>query len=134
MVAASPIARLVAWARERRWPHLRFVSTDGNRYSRDYYGETTRVPDAVLVERGFQAGEHRDETMSNVFRLDDAGKVRHFWGSELAWAPMEPGQDHRANDAFDTLWSVLDLTPEGRGTFRPQLAYQEERRSLRGFD
>src|SRR3546814_1273335 len=31
VVAKSPIARLVAWARERGWNHLQFVSTAGNR-------------------------------------------------------------------------------------------------------
>ena len=30
VVAKSPIARLVAWARDRGWSHLRFVSTAGN--------------------------------------------------------------------------------------------------------
>ena len=34
-------------------------------------------------------GENWDETMFNVFRLDD-GAVRHFWGSELTWAPQKP--------------------------------------------
>ena len=33
-----------------------------------------------------------NDTTFNVFRLDN-GVVRHFWGSELSWAPMEKGQD-----------------------------------------
>src|SRR5262245_10404884 len=30
VVAKSPIARLVAWARERGWDHLQLLSTDGD--------------------------------------------------------------------------------------------------------
>ena len=47
IVAKSPIARLVQWARERGWPHLQFLSTAGNRYSADYFGDTSRLPDAI---------------------------------------------------------------------------------------
>jgi predicted dithiol-disulfide oxidoreductase (DUF899 family) len=32
VVAKSPIARLAAWAHERGWEHLSFVSTAGNSY------------------------------------------------------------------------------------------------------
>ena len=63
-----------------------------------------------------------DETMINVPRLENA-TVRHFWGSELTWAPMEPGQHHRSDDAVNALWGLLDMTPDGRGQFMPKLAY-----------
>ena len=60
--------------------------------------------------------------MLNVFHR--RGKViRHFWGSELLYVPAEPGQEYRHNDALDALWNMLDLTPEGRGDFHPQLSY-----------
>jgi predicted dithiol-disulfide oxidoreductase (DUF899 family) len=52
IVAKSPIARLVEWARERGWPHLQFLSTAGNRYPADYYGDTSRVPAAIRAHRG----------------------------------------------------------------------------------
>ena len=61
--------------------------------------------------------------MFNVFRKDSSGTVRHFWGSELVYAPEEPGQNHRAGDLVDPLWGLLDMTPEGRGTFFPDLSY-----------
>ena len=32
--------------------------------------------------------------MLNVFRRD-GDAIRHFWGSELLYAPAEPGQDPR---------------------------------------
>ena len=122
IVAKSPIARLVAWARERGWNHLQFLSTAGNRYDAAYFGDSSQVPKAIRRRRDPKGGPDWDETMFNVFRLDD-GKVRHFWGSELTWAPSEPGQHHRSGDAVNALWGLLDMTPEGRGRFMPKLAY-----------
>lgn len=122
VVAKSLIARLVAWAHERRWDHLQFLSTAGNSYDADYFGDSSKVPAALRKIRGGKAGEVWDDTMFNVFRLDN-GTVRLFWGSELSWAPTEPGQDHRSGDAVSALWGLLDMTPEGRGRFYPKLAY-----------
>jgi len=122
IVAKSPIARLVAWARERGWDHLELLSTAGNRYDADYFGDSSKVPGEILEYRGSKAGEVWDETMFNVFRLDD-GVVRHFWGSELTWARSEPREHHRSGDAVNALWGMLDMTPEGRGEFIPKLAY-----------
>jgi predicted dithiol-disulfide oxidoreductase (DUF899 family) len=122
VVAKSPIARLVAWARARGWAHLDFLSTAGNSYDADYFGDTSKLPAPIRDAWGLKDGEDRDETMFNVFRLDN-GVVRHFWGSELTWAPMEPGQHHRSGDAVNALWGMLDMTPEGRGQFMPKLAY-----------
>jgi predicted dithiol-disulfide oxidoreductase (DUF899 family) len=122
IVAKSPIARLEAWARERGWPHLKFLSTAGNKYSADYFGDTTNISAALRKLRGGKPGQHWDETMFNVFRLDK-GKVRHFWASELVYAPEDPGQDHRSGDATSALWALLDMTPEGRGVFVSRLKY-----------
>lgn len=122
VVAKSPIARLIAWARERGWAHLRFLSTAGNRYDADYFGDSSNVPEVIRKRRDPKDGADWDETMFNVFRLDN-GTVRHFWGSELTWAPEEPGQHHRSGDAVNALWGLLDMTPEGRGQFIPKLAY-----------
>lgn len=123
IVAKSPIARLIAWARERGWAHLQLVSTAGNRYDADYFGDSSNVPPAIRQQRDPKGGPDWDETMFNVFRLDDSGRVRHFWGSELTWAPEDPEQHHRSGDAVNALWGLLDMTPEGRGQFMPRLAY-----------
>jgi hypothetical protein len=40
----------------------------------------------------------------NVFRKDSDGTIRHFWGSEMLYAPEEPGQHHRAGDLVDPVW------------------------------
>jgi predicted dithiol-disulfide oxidoreductase (DUF899 family) len=122
VVAKSPIARLVAWAGKRGWDDLQFLSTDGNGYDGDYFGDTSKVPEPMRQAFGVKAGENWDETMFNVFRLHN-GTVRHFWGSELTWAASEPGQHHRSGDAVNALWGMLDMTPEGRGQFMPKLSY-----------
>ena len=42
IVAKSPIARLAAWAHERGWEHLSLLSTAGNSYDADYFGDTSK--------------------------------------------------------------------------------------------
>src|SRR3546814_15427545 len=42
VVAKSPIARLEAWAKARRWPHLNLLSDIDGSYSADYLGDTRR--------------------------------------------------------------------------------------------
>jgi len=123
VVSRSPIARLAAWAHARGWDHLALISTAGNAYSSHYYGHTSALTSAMRAERGYKDGEDWDEPMLNVFRRED-GAVRHFWGSELVFAPDDPGQDHRALDLIDPLWGLLDLTPDGRGErFFPKVDY-----------
>jgi predicted dithiol-disulfide oxidoreductase (DUF899 family) len=123
IVAKSPIARLVAWASKRGWDHLQLLSTAGNSYDADYFGDTSRLPAAVRKEHGVKDGENWDETIFNVFQRKN-GIIRHFWGSELSFAPSERGQHHRSGDSVNSLWGLLDMTPEGRGaTFFPKLEY-----------
>ena len=50
-------------------------------------------------------------------------EIRHFWGSEMSFAPTVPNQHHRAADLVDPLWGLLDMTPEGRGDFFPKVNY-----------
>jgi predicted dithiol-disulfide oxidoreductase (DUF899 family) len=123
VVAKSPIARLEAWARQRGWEKLTFLSTAGNSYSRDYFGDTTAFGPAMRAERGYEDGKNWDQPMYNVFRRDADGTIRHFWGSELVYVQEDPGQSHRAGDLVDPVWGMLDMSPEGRGDFWPKLAY-----------
>jgi predicted dithiol-disulfide oxidoreductase (DUF899 family) len=122
IVAKSPLVRLVEWARERGWRHLELLSVAGNNYSRDYFGDTSGFGPAMRAERGYEPGKNWDEPMYNVFQKDGE-TIRHFWGSELVFAPEEPGQNHRAGDLVDPLWGLLDMSPEGRGSFFPDLSY-----------
>ena len=123
VVAKSPVSRLQAFARERGWRHLRLLSTAGNDYDRDYFGDSTALSAAMRDQQEFKPGEEWDMPILNVFRRD-GGTVRHFWGSELLYVPPEPGQEYRHNDLLDPLWNMLDVTPEGRGDFHPRLEYR----------
>lgn len=107
--AKAPIGRVLAFAEERGWRRLRLVSSLGNSFARDYLGET-------------EEGDQRP--MLNVFRRDGS-TVRHFWGSELFYAPTEPGQDPRHVGTIEPVWNLLDLTPAGRPPrWDEQLTYE----------
>lgn len=98
VVTKSPLPRVLAFAQERGWQRLRLLSSAANTYNRDYLGETA---------------EGAQRPMLNVFRRD-GGVIRHFWGSELFYAPTEPGQDPRHVGTLEPVWNLLDFTPEGR--------------------
>jgi predicted dithiol-disulfide oxidoreductase (DUF899 family) len=109
IVARAPLARLLAFAAERGWRRLRLLSAGGNRYNRDYLGENAEGSSMPIM---------------NVFHRDGA-VIRHAWGSEMLYAPVDPGQDPRHNDVLDPLWNLLDLTVEGRGTdWHEQVNYE----------
>ncbi len=108
VAARAPLPRILAHAGQRGWRRLRLLSSAGNAYNRDYHGES---PDGSQMP------------ILNVFRRDGE-LIRHFWGSELLYAPSEPGQDPRHGDTIDPLWNLFDFTPEGRGTdWYPELSY-----------
>jgi predicted dithiol-disulfide oxidoreductase (DUF899 family) len=108
IVAKSPLPRISTFAEERGWRRLRLLSSAGNTYNRDYLGET---------EDGTQ------RPMLNVFHRD-RGVIRHFWSSELFYAPTDSGQDPRHVGTLEPLWNLFDLTPEGRpADWNEQLSY-----------
>jgi predicted dithiol-disulfide oxidoreductase (DUF899 family) len=100
----------------------RSASTAGNSYDADYFGDTSKFPKGLRAQRRVPDGENWDETIFNVFKKND-GAIRHFWGSEMSFAPTAPDQHHRAGDLVDPLWGLLDMTPEGRGNFFPKVNY-----------
>ena len=84
------------------------MSSAANTYNRDYHGETAD-------------GDQRP--MLNVFQRDGE-MIRHFWGSELLFAPTEPGQDPRHVGTIEPLFNIFDLTREGRSTtWEEQMSY-----------
>ena len=122
-VAKSPIARLAAWAHERGWDHLKLLSTAGNDYDAHYYGDTGALTPEMRTERGYKDDENWDEPMLSVF-VKEGRTIRHFWGSEMVFAPEDPGQHHRGLDFMDPVWGLLDTTPQGRGKdFFPKVQY-----------
>jgi predicted dithiol-disulfide oxidoreductase (DUF899 family) len=108
VVAKSPLARLLDFAQERGWRQLRLLSSASNTYNRDYLAETA---------------EGAQRPMLTVFHRD-GDAVRHFWSSELFYAPWDPGQDPRHVGTLEPVWNLFDLTPEGRPTnWDEQLRY-----------
>ena len=104
----------------RGWDHLSLISTAGNSYDADYFGDMSKFPQSLRAERHLEAGKNWDATIFNVFRKEADG-IYHFWGSEMAFAPQPKDQDHRAGDLADPLWGLLDMTPEGRGDWFPKV-------------
>jgi predicted dithiol-disulfide oxidoreductase (DUF899 family) len=98
VVAKAPLPLILAFAEERGWRRLRFLSSANSTYNRDYLAET---PDGA------------QRPMLTVFHRD-GGLIRHFWSSELFYAPVDPGQDPRHVGTLEPLWNLFDLTPEGR--------------------
>jgi predicted dithiol-disulfide oxidoreductase (DUF899 family) len=107
VAAKSPLDRILAWRDERGWRRLRLLSSAGNTYNRDYLAETP---------------EGAQRPILNVFHRDGE-TIRHFWGSELFYAPWDPGQDPRHVGPLEPLWNLFDLTPEGRPDWDEQLNY-----------
>jgi predicted dithiol-disulfide oxidoreductase (DUF899 family) len=108
VVAKTSLPRLLAFAEERGWRRLRFLSSATNDYNVDYHAETA---------------EGTQRPMLTVFHRD-GDAVRHFWSSELFYAPTEPRQDPRHVGTLEPLWNMLDLTPEGRPQdWEEQLGY-----------
>lgn len=98
VVAKAPIDRVATFARERGWQHIRLLSSAGNSFARDYGGEA----------------DGQQMPIMNVFRRD-ADVIRHFWASEMLYAPTDPDQDTRHMSTVEPAWNLFDLMPAGRG-------------------
>jgi predicted dithiol-disulfide oxidoreductase (DUF899 family) len=108
-VARSPITRLAAFKKERRWDNLKIYSDVSGDYTRDYV-----------------SANDEDVPAFNVFTRRD-GTIRHFWSGEMGSATADPGQDPRGAPDLMPLWTILDSTPEGRGTdWYPALEYNSK--------
>jgi predicted dithiol-disulfide oxidoreductase (DUF899 family) len=108
IVAKSPIERIREFAGERGWGNLRFLSSAGSTYNHDYQGENAKGDQMPAL---------------NVF-VRRNGTIRHFYNTELMFAPADPGQDMRHVDTIWPLWNLFDVTPEGRGAkWNPKLTY-----------
>ncbi len=98
IVGRSTIERQMAFKTERGWRSLKMYSTAGNSYAEDYRGVG---PD----------GE--DWAALNVF-VKDGETIRHFWGEEMGMETADPGQDPRGAPDLQPMWTIFDMTPEGR--------------------
>ena len=112
VVAKAALPRIAAFVEERGWRRLRLLSSIGNNYNRDYLAETA---------------EGHQRPMLNVFHRDGE-TIRHFWGSELFYAPADAGQDPRHVGTLEPVWNLFDLTREGRpADWDEQLRYEGRR-------
>ena len=104
--ARSPIERLKEYKKQRGFANLPFLSDTSGDYTRTYVNaEDADVP-------GFSVFTRHNEA------------IRHFYSSEMGGEMADPGQDPRGAPEMDPLWSMLDYTPEGRGTdWYPKLDY-----------
>ncbi|MGV2291682.1 DUF899 family protein [Trinickia sp. YCB016] len=108
IVARSPIERLVAVKKGRGWRDLKLYSDVNGHFSRDYH--------AITKEGG-------DDPALNVFTRRD-GTIRHFWAGEMGDETSDPGQDPRGAPDLMPIWTILDMTPEGRDPhWYPKLDY-----------
>ena len=107
VIGRSPVARQLAFARERGWRNLRFYQCVGDDFARDYRGlmaDGTEMPALDVWKK-------------------EADGVRHFWAGESG-GTQDPGQDPHGAPDPTPLWALLDLTPAGRGTdWYPKLDY-----------
>jgi len=108
VIARSPVARMAEFAKGRGWHGLRLISDTTGAFSRDYH---------ALVN------EHEDIPALNVFTRRD-GTIRLFYGAEMGPEAADPGQDPRGAPDLMPLWTILDMTPQGRAPdWYPKLEY-----------
>jgi predicted dithiol-disulfide oxidoreductase (DUF899 family) len=106
VTARSPIERLLAFKRERGWQNLPIYSDSSGEYTRAYvHADDGDVPGLSVFTRS-------------------GSTIRHFWSGEISGEMADPGQDPRGAADLDPLWTILDLTPGGRGSsWYPMLEY-----------
>ena len=108
ILGRSPVERQFAFAQERGWRDLDFVQTVGDDWA---------------VDLGLLRADGSENPALIVFRRD-GDDVRLFWASAMTAEMADPGQDPRDAPDIAALWSVLDLTPGGRGSdWYPKLRY-----------
>lgn len=107
ILGRSKVERQFLFAQERGWRDLDFIQTIGDDYANDL----------GLLRDGYEY------PALTVYKRDQ-DQVRLFWASEMTQEMADPGQDPRDAPDLAVLWSILDLTPGGRGTdWYPKLRY-----------
>ena len=105
IVAAAEPSTLRDYARSRGWDRLRLLSA----------GESTFKYDLGSEDRE----GHQDSTICDLTRESD-GTLRHSYSGH-PW--LDENIKERGIDELTPIWNVLDLTPQGRGTFYASLDY-----------
>jgi predicted dithiol-disulfide oxidoreductase (DUF899 family) len=102
--AADPKA-LRAHARTRGWDNLRLLSCGSSTFK---------------VDLGSEDEEGNQDSTVSVFTKDRDGKLRHFYSAHPS---MAPDIKERGIDLLCPVYNVLDLTPQGRGSWYASFDY-----------
>ena len=113
IVAAADPSTLRAHARKRGWDKLRLLSAGDSTFKYDLGSE--------------DASGHQDSTIS-VFTRDQDGTLRHFYSGH-PW--LDDDVKERGIDELNPIWNVMDLTPQGRGSWYASLEYGTRVRGVR---
>ena len=105
IVAAAEPAALRAYALSRGWHNLRLLSAGDSTFKYDFRSEDA---------------EGRQDSAISVFTRDAAGTLRHFYTTH-PW--LDADMNERGIDLLQPVYSLLDLTPQGRGTWYASLDY-----------
>jgi predicted dithiol-disulfide oxidoreductase (DUF899 family) len=105
IAAAADLKSLRAHARTRGWDNLRLLSCGSNTFKFDLGSE--------------DRDGNQDSTVS-VFTRDRDGKLRHFYSAHPA---MSGEIKERGIDLLCPVYHILDLTPQGRGSWYASFNY-----------
>jgi predicted dithiol-disulfide oxidoreductase (DUF899 family) len=105
IAAAADPPTLRDHARSRGWHNLRLLSCGTSSFKYDL---------------GSEDEDGNQESTVSVFTRDKQGTIRHFYS---AHPQMADDIHQRGLDLLNPVWHLLDLTPQGRDDWYPELAY-----------
>jgi predicted dithiol-disulfide oxidoreductase (DUF899 family) len=105
IVAAADPSTLREHARNRGWDKLRLLSAGDSTFKYDL---------------GSEDSEGQQDSTVTVFTRDNDGTLRHFYSVHPRLAE---DIKERGIDGLNSMWDVLDLTPQGRGSWYASLEY-----------
>jgi predicted dithiol-disulfide oxidoreductase (DUF899 family) len=114
VVAAADPSTLRAHARTRGWDKLRLLSAGDSTFKYDL---------------GSEDREGNQDSTISVFTRDSDGTLRHFYSVHPRLAE---DIKERGIDEWNPIWNVLDLTPQGRGSWYASLDYGTKVQAARG--
>ncbi|MFY0610616.1 MAG: DUF899 family protein [Hyphomicrobiaceae bacterium] len=101
-VSSATPTQLTAIKEARGWSNVSLLSADGTEYQTRYHGRTA----------------DGEQPMMNIFSKQN-GIIRHVWSTEMLLADLSGHPRHM--DLAWPIWNILDMTPEGRGDFFPEV-------------
>ena len=119
VVAKSPLPRILDFAKERGWRWLPLLSTAGNTYDRDYFGDSAALTPAVRKQQEFKDGEEWDMPIMNVFRRDRTASSVTSGAPSFSTCPPSRGKSI-ATTTCSTHSGTFSISPQRAvATFNP---------------